>query len=92
MNRTFLKRWFIPEQNFSTDKRRQRQSLFLTFFLFLILIILGILIGIDFSDEIANPGPVLSTFLGQDIFLIGMVVIFSGLTAADLPAWRLMVS
>ena len=92
MKRSFLKRWLNPEHNFSMDKHRQRQSLFLTFFLFLILIILGILIGIDFSNEIAKPGPVLSTFPGQDIFLIGTVVIFSGLTAADLLAWRLMVS
>ena len=70
MNRTFLKRWIDPKKVFGTNKRRQRQSVFVSFFLILILIILTIITGIDFSDQIANPSPAMLVFLGQDAFMI----------------------
>ncbi len=70
MNRINLKRWFGPKKGISLDKRSQRQSQFLSFFLILILTILGILCWIDISAQIANTTPALAIYVEQDLLMI----------------------
>ncbi len=70
MNRADFMRWFGLKKGLSSDKSSQRQRQFLSFFLILILIILGVLSLIDISDQIGNNSPTLTAYVEQDLLMI----------------------
>ncbi len=77
MSQSFSKWWSGQNDHSLSDRRRQRQSLFLSFFLFLIFSILAILCLIDISNAINVHNPDMWEFIGQDfLLLLGILLLY----------------